>query len=1005
MMKTRVLWLNGLMLLGLLLFGAERTALAAPLQILGASVLRSKPALGGRVQLPASTVLTQDPEWTWQNPLPQGHDLYGIWGSGPDSVFAVGAYGTILHYDGNQWRSMESGTTVSLSNVWGSSSSNVFAVGDNGSVFHYDGGAWRATNSGTILSLRSIWGSGESDVYAVGGDRYSDTSVILHYDGSRWSTMDSPNYVYEDIWGSSGTDVFVVGRSVSSEDPLGVILHYDGIEWSVVYIGVTDALSSVWGTAADNVFVVSERGDVLHYDGSDWRIIHEGDPRGYGGFSSLWVSNSDQAFAAHTGYDVLAFGRVFHYDGEEWISGYGSGIHEFLHGIWGSDERNVFVVGGSGTILHYDGDMWHSMTTGSTEWLHSLWVAEAGSVFAGGGNGAVGSTILHYDSSTWHIMESSGPGCELSGLWGSTDNDVYAVSCHGMLLRYTGGQWSEVTSVSNPMLGLNDVWGSGPNDIFAVGGDWEPSGVILHYDGADWSQMDSDVRHSLHGVWGSSRDDVFAVGGNGTIVHYDGNMWTTMMSGTTEQLSSIWGSSRTDIFAVGGDDWSGGVVLHYDGSVWRVAYSDVDAALFGVWGSGPDNVFAVGAAGTILHYDGIAWRTMNSGTHNGLTAVGGSGPNDVFAVGNGGTILHYGGEAAISSTVPMPEPLAEVSNTATPVSGPKRQDTPTPEAEIVTVEETGLDEQNNEPRDGGVVVWRQHSVWLIGIGVTLLGLLGAGVIVPLLIAHYWPSHARVAWIGCGAGVVTMVFAAGLAVALIASRASPSEAIQTQVSLTSPAVIPTDINLLTTPVDAVATVESTTTLFRAKSTPEPSPAFEPTATATPTLTPTPSPTPTETPTTTPTPTCPPVIGTFAQVWTRSLQQRIGCKRGDAFRGLVAEERFEGGTMLWREAFDHARSPVLFSDGTWRFYSHTPFVEGSPDFSCLDANTLAQCPPTPIRGFGMMWCNLPDLRQRLGNALDCERGYQATMQTFDEGFMLRNDHGTIYILFDDGTWQHR
>jgi hypothetical protein len=53
---------------------------------------------------------------------------------------------------------------------------------------------------------------------------------------------------------------------------------------------------------------------------------------------------------------------------------------------------------------------------------------------------------------------------------------------------------------------------------------------------------------------------------------------------------------------------------------------------------------------------------------------------------------------------------------------------------------------------------------------------------------------------------------------------------------------------------------------------------------------------------------------------------------------------------------------------------------------------------------MWCEIPELRNRLGNATDCERGYHATMQTFEDGFMLLNDRGMIYILFDDGTWRY-
>ena len=43
----------------------------------------------------------QAADWTWQNPLPQGNDLTGVWGSSASDVFAVGGGGTILHY-GNE---------------------------------------------------------------------------------------------------------------------------------------------------------------------------------------------------------------------------------------------------------------------------------------------------------------------------------------------------------------------------------------------------------------------------------------------------------------------------------------------------------------------------------------------------------------------------------------------------------------------------------------------------------------------------------------------------------------------------------------------------------------------------------------------------------------------------------------------------------------------------------------------------------------------------------------
>ncbi len=177
-------------------------------------------------------------------------------------------------------------------------------------------------------------------------------------------------------------------------------------------------------------------------------------------------------------------------------------------------------------------------------------------------------------------------------------------------------------------------------------------------------------------------------------------------------------------------------------------------------------------------------------------------------------------------------------------------------------------------------------------------------------------------------------------------------------------------------------------------------------STPTATPTEvlQPMPTSTNTPPPTPICPAVNAPFTNVW-NSVREKIGCPSGSIVSGLVAEERFERGMMFWREPIDYAQALVLFNNGSWQIYQHSPYAEGSPEFSCLDANTPAQCPPTPKRGFGMMWCDIPEIRSGLGNALECERSYQASMQRFERGFMLQTDNGVIYIYYDNGQWENR
>ena len=58
-------------------------------------------------------------EWEWQNPLPQGNSLNAVLSISNNDVYAVGYNGTIMHYDGNIWKSMPSGTTNNLCSIWG----------------------------------------------------------------------------------------------------------------------------------------------------------------------------------------------------------------------------------------------------------------------------------------------------------------------------------------------------------------------------------------------------------------------------------------------------------------------------------------------------------------------------------------------------------------------------------------------------------------------------------------------------------------------------------------------------------------------------------------------------------------------------------------------------------------------------------------------------------------------------------------------------------------------
>lgn len=263
-------------------------------------------------------------------------------------------------------------------------------------------------------------------------------------------------------------------------------------------------------------------------------------------------------------------------------------------GVWGSSSSDVFVTGTQGSIFHYDGNRWASQNSGTNLVIWDVWGSSSTNVYAVAGDDGAGQigAILHYDGTSWTTL-----------------------------------------GVQVPFLAA--IWGTSENDIFAVG----RNGTILHFDGTRWSQQASGTTQLLWDVGGTSPNNVFAVGGGGTIMCFNGTSWSSQLSGTTTFLRGVWVDSPTAAFAVGeGPTSNSTTVLRYNGSSWNLVNTGFTAltVLFDVWGTSPTNVHAVG--NWIWRYDGSAWAAQSS-QYYGLWGVWGSTAADVVAVGQGGTIL------------------------------------------------------------------------------------------------------------------------------------------------------------------------------------------------------------------------------------------------------------------------------------------------------------------------------------------------------------------------------
>jgi hypothetical protein len=167
--------------------------------------------------------------------------------------------------------------------------------------------------------------------------------------------------------------------------------------------------------------------------------------------------------------------------------------------------------------------------------------------------------------------------------------------------------------------------------------------------------------------------------------------------------------------------------------------------------------------------------------------------------------------------------------------------------------------------------------------------------------------------------------------------------------------------------------------------------------TPKFTPPPPPTPAPTPTPMVFLQPPPGLnwpdGIFTEVWraNESLRQSLGwATDAQAHDTAAAFQTFEGGVMVWRQ--DAGEVYILFPPGDWYAITDT-WAEGQPesDPSIVPPEGRLQ----PVRGFGKVWRSEGWVRERLGWAVEAERGSTAQAQRFEHGWMLRLEGG-IYAL---------
>jgi hypothetical protein len=242
-------------------------------------------------------------------PEARNRTFYDVYGASASNIFAVGADGLIMRYNGSAWSAQRfNGTTVvneplnapsiptrriALRGLWGLPAFNfAVAVGDSGTVLYHDGAQWNDFSIDMDASLTDVWGTDFNNFYATTSD-----GRLIRWNGSFLAYVpgvQAPGALHT-VWGTSTSNVYVAGDG-------GMLYRYNGSSWTRVRLPTRGTLYAVWGTSASNMFVGGSDGALYRYNGTAWIPEKTNEEQIYG----FWgTSSGTDLFASAAG------GKVF----------------------------------------------------------------------------------------------------------------------------------------------------------------------------------------------------------------------------------------------------------------------------------------------------------------------------------------------------------------------------------------------------------------------------------------------------------------------------------------------------------------------------------------------------------------------------------------------------------------------------------------------------------------------------------------------------------------------
>ena len=270
-------------------------------------------------------------------------------------------------------------TTKHLRAVFARKHDEVYVVGDQGTLLVWNGAEWREPVPASERppdDFFAVWASGPTDVWVAGfmGNPDQPVGMYAHFDGVKFDQIVKPLARRpEGLFGFSKDDVWSVGTG-------GELRHWTGSTWSMTSGPTTEALSDVAG-AGGKLWAVGASGTVLERDATGWKSATPA--LTIGGLAAIVAFSPTKLYAAG-GAEWLE------YDGTQWSKKqWPSYLDLQILGLWGKTPQRLWAVGPAGGAWKLEGGVMSLSDTGTTALLRDIHGYDERFVWAVGFDGMV----------------------------------------------------------------------------------------------------------------------------------------------------------------------------------------------------------------------------------------------------------------------------------------------------------------------------------------------------------------------------------------------------------------------------------------------------------------------------------------------------------------------------------------------------------------------------------------------------------------------------------------